>query len=331
MNKLTDVTIVGAGPVGLFGAFYAGLRGMSVRIVDSLTEPGGQLTALYPEKFVYDMPGFPEILAKDLADGLLAQANRFHPELALGERCETLEQRDGHWLLRTHTEEHPSKTVIICAGIGAFSPTKIGVDREDHFTGAGLMYGVRSKENLRGKKVIIIGGGDSALDWSLGLEHIAREIVLVHRRDGFRAHEENVRKLRASTVEVRTWEVVTELHGEDQLHGVTVLNKQTHEVTELSCDSLIVNIGFKAALGPLKGWGLEIVKNKIRANSRMETNLLGVYAAGDICTHDAKLDLIATGVGEVCTAVNYAKTFIDPEAEPFPGHSSDMALPALDG
>ncbi len=321
---------MGAGPVGLFGAFYAGLRGMSVRIVDSLTEPGGQLTALYPEKFVYDMPGFPEILAKDLADGMLIQANRFHPELALGERCEKLERCDGQWLLRTHTDEHPSKTVVICAGVGAFSPTRLGVEREDHFTGAGLMYGVRSKEDLRGKNVIVIGGGDSALDWALGLENVAGQITLVHRRDGFRAHEDSVRKLTASTVEVRLWEVVSELLGEDQLHAVTVVNKQTHEVTELSCDSLIVNIGFKTALGPLKQWGLDIEKNKIVVNSRMETNLVGVYAAGDICTHDAKLDLIATGVGEVCTAVNYAKTLIDPEAKAFPGHSSDMALPALE-
>lgn len=323
------MTIVGAGPVGLFGAFYAGLRGMSVRVVDSLTEAGGQLSALYPEKFVYDMPGFPEIIASELAEGFLKQAERFGPEIILGQRCESLERHDDIWLLKTETDELPSKTVIICAGVGAFTPTKLGVEREDHFTGAGLMYGVKNKEELRGKTVLIIGGGDSALDWALGLEGIAADIMLVHRRDGFRAHENSVRKLIESSVKVRTWEVVTELLGEDRLTGVNVLNKQTNELSELSCDYCVVNIGFKTALGPLKNWGLDLAGNKIKANPRMETNLPGVYAAGDICTHEAKLDLIATGVGEVCTAVNFAKTFIDPTARAFPGHSSDMELPAL--
>ena len=329
MSEIKDISIVGAGPVGLFGAFYAGLRGMSTRVIDSLDSPGGQLTALYPEKPIYDMPGFPEVSGSELAKGLLTQANRFQPEIVLGARCETLTPEGGNWVLQTSAGQHISRTVIICAGIGAFSPTKMDVPLEEDYLGRGLMYGVREKDVLRGKRVIIVGGGDSALDWALALENIAEEVTLIHRRDGFRAHENSVRKLMASSVNVRVWEVVVTLNGGDRLTSATVENRQTQERNELPCDELVVNIGFKTTLGPLKKWGLELDGNKIRVNERMETNLGGVYAAGDICTHEGKLDLIATGVGEVCTAVNYAKTFIDPNAKAFPGHSSDMELPAL--
>lgn len=329
MTDVRDVTIVGAGPVGLFGAFYAGLRGMSVRIVDSLEDAGGQLVALYPEKFVYDMPGFPEILAKDLAEGFFRQAQRFQPEIVLDQRCEKLVSSDGNWILSTDKGEYPSKTLILCAGVGAFSPTKLGVDRESDFVGKGLFYGVRSKEVFRDKRVVVVGGGDSALDWALALEGIASDLKLVHRRDGFRAHEDSVRKLMASTVKLRLWEVVTELCGDERIDAVRTENKQTHEISTIECDAVIVNIGYKTTLGPLKDWGLVLAKNKIAVNNKMETNLAGIYAAGDICTHEAKLDLIATGVGEVCVAVNYAKTYIDPAASAFPGHSSDMQLPDL--
>jgi thioredoxin reductase (NADPH) len=326
---LKDVTIVGAGPVGLFGAFYAGLRGMSVRVIDSLAEPGGQLAALYPEKMVYDMPGFPEVVASQLASDLLRQASRFSPEMVLGKRCDTLTRDADGWILGADGLEMPTKTVIICAGVGAFSPTKLDVEREEFFHGRGLTYGVRDKEALRGKRVAIVGGGDSALDWALGLELVASEVLLIHRRDGFRAHEDSVRRLVASTVQQRLWEVVTGLEGDESLRTVITENKQTHEIHHYDIDALVVNIGFKTNLGPLKAWGLEIEKNKIVVDSQMRTNLDGVFAAGDVCTHDAKLDLIATGVGEVCTAVNFAKVLIDPESKAFPGHSSDMTLPSL--
>ncbi len=329
MSEVKDVTIIGAGPVGLFGAFYAGIRGLSVRIIDSLPIPGGQLTALYPEKYVYDMPGFPQVLAKDLAREMIEQASRFSPEYVLAAQAETLERVNDDWIVGTCSGEFPTKTLIICAGVGAFNPTKIGVDREQEFEGKGLAYGVKSKEDLRGKRVAIIGGGDSALDWALGLEGIASEVVLIHRRDGFRAHEESIEHLQRSSVKTRVWEVVCEIVGGERVEAIVTENKKSGERTRIDCDFVSVNIGFKSNLGPLLTWGLDLEKTKIKVNAHMETNLPGVYAAGDVCSHEAKLELIATGVGEVCTAVNFAKTFLDPSAKAFPGHSSDMDIPSI--
>lgn len=324
-----DLTIIGAGPVGLFGAFYAGLRGLSVRLIDSLDQPGGQLNALYPEKFVYDMPGFPEILAKDLAENLVAQAGRFDPEYVLSTQCSTLRKEGENWILGTDNGEFSSRAVIICAGVGAFNPTRIGVEREDEFEGKGLTYGVRDKQSFRGKNVVVVGGGDSAMDWALALQPIANKVTLVHRRDKFVAHEKTIQQVYASGIEVRVWEVVTELIGESHLKSVKVHNRNDDVENEIDCEALVVCIGFKTSLGPLKEWGLEFAKTKIVVNERQETNLPGVYAAGDVCTHGGKLDLIATGVGEVATAVNFAKVQMDPTAKAFPGHSSDMELPSL--
>ncbi len=185
-----DVTIIGGGPVGLFAAFYAGMRGMSVRIVDSLPELGGQLLALYPEKYVYDMPGFPKVLAKDLAREMADQALQFEPELVLDYTAATLEQAgDGYRIKTQKGETLQTRTIIISAGAGAFTPTRIGVDREADFEGAGIYYGVKDRSTFEGKHLVIVGGGDSAFDWALNLEPIAKTITLVHRRDQFRAHE----------------------------------------------------------------------------------------------------------------------------------------------
>jgi len=325
-----DVTIIGAGPVGLFGAFYAGMRGMSVRVVDSQPQTGGQLTALYPDKPIYDMPGFPEISARDLANAMALQAGRFHPEYVLGCQAESLVQLEQGWRLGTKNGDvYLSRTVIICGGVGAFQPTRIGLENESHFLGKGLGYGVQDRAALVGKRVVVVGGGDSAVDWALALEGVARSVTLIHRRDQFRAHEESVATLMRSSVALRLWEEVVELKGSDKLVAVVTQNRQTQERTELPCDFLSINIGYKTDLGPIRSWGLELQKNKIVVNSLMETNRPGVYAAGDICTHHAKLDLIATGVGEVCIAVNVAKTFINPDAKRFPGHSSDMTLPPI--
>lgn len=331
MNPV-DVTIIGGGPCGLFASFYAGLRGMSVRIIDSLPELGGQLTALYPEKYVYDMPGFPKVLAKDLAREMILQGTQFNPELILEETATELEKTEAGYIIRTAKGlELPTRTIIISAGAGAFSPTRIGVEREEEFEGQGLHYGVKDKSIFQGKNLLIIGGGDSAFDWCLNLEPIANDITLVHRRDQFRAHEDSIQKVKESRVGMKLWCSVKELHGNGQITGVTVENSQTKELEHLPADAVIVNVGFKSNLGPIKTWGFEIEKQQIKVDDRYETNLPGVFAIGDVAAFEGKLKLIATGVGEAATAVCFAKTYIDPGAKLFPGHSSDMDLPAVTG
>jgi len=193
------------------------------------------------------------------------------------------------------------------------------------FEGRGVYYFVRDKMQFAGKDILIIGGGDSALDWAMNLEPIARHIILIHRRDVFRAHEESVEwLLHRSRVTTKLFWECRRVEGSDHLEQVVIFNNRTHEEETLKVDACLVNIGFNASIGPIKEWGLQLEANQIVVNSRMETNLPGVYAAGDICTYDGKLKLIATGVGEVCVAVNFAKTFIDPKAKAFPGHSSNM-------
>lgn len=322
-----DVTVIGAGPVGLFAAFYSGMRGMSVRIIDSLTELGGQLTALYPEKFVYDMPGFPGVLAKDLAAGSIQQGLQFDPHVVLGETAnELVEQDEGYAILGSSGREFPTRTVIISAGNGAFSPTRLGIAGEERFWEKGLYYGVKSKAMFEGKDIVIVGGGDSAFDWALNLSPLASKVRLLHRRDQFRAHDETVDAVQRLGVEFILWSAVKELHGEGALKSATIENLQTKELSEIDFDAMVVNIGYKSSLGPLKDWGLVIEKNQIVVNHRCETGIPGVFAVGDVCSYPEKIKLIATGVGEAATAVCYAKQLVDPSAKLFPGHSSDMDI-----
>jgi thioredoxin reductase (NADPH) len=324
--NIVDVTIIGGGPCGLFASFYAGLRGMSVRIIDSLPELGGQLTALYPEKYVYDVPGFPKVLAKDLAREMIDQGLAYNPEVILEDTAQQLVKTDeGYTIVTSKGLELPTKTIIIAAGAGAFSPTKVGVAREEELVGSGVHYGVRNKSVFEGKKIAIVGGGDSAMDWCMNLHDVASHITLVHRRDVFRAHEDSVQKVKEDLkIPLKLFWVVKELHGDDRLEGLTLENTQTKETEFMECDALCVNIGFKSSIGPLKEWGLEIVKNQIVVDRKFETCLPGVFACGDVCTFDGKLRRIATGVGEAATAVCYAKLQTEPGAKFFPGHSSEM-------
>jgi len=327
MSDRVDITIIGAGPCGLFAAFYAGMRGMSVRVIDSLPEMGGQLNALYPEKYIFDMPGFPKVLAKDLAKDMAAQGSQYGAEFVLGETASILIKTDDGYIIQTSSGRNLlTKTIVISAGAGAFSPTRLGVEREQDLENKGIYYGVRDKSIFADKHLAIVGGGDSAFDWALNLLPIAREITLVHRRDQFRAHEDSVRQVKESSVNMRLWCAIKELHGDEVLTGLTIENLQTKERDHMPIDALIVNVGFKSSLGPIKTWGLNIEKNQIAVDRKYETNLPGVFAVGDVCTYDGKLKLIATGVGEATTAVCYAKTYIDPDARLFPGHSSDLDL-----
>lgn len=328
-DELYDITIIGGGPVGLFGAFYAGLRQLKTKIIDSLPELGGQLNALYPEKYIFDMPGFPKILARDLANQMIEQGTRFQPAVCLDEKVLHLAtEEDGTFTLTTNTATHRTKTIIIATGAGAFSPTKLSNESLDAFEGNGVYYFVKDKARFQGKNLLIIGGGDSALDWAMNLEEVAESITLVHRRDVFRAHEESVDwLLNRSQVNVRLWNELKEVRGDGKLESATIRNSKTEEEETLPVDAVLLNLGFKADIGPLREWGLELHgSKKVVVNHLMETSIEGVYAAGDIAHYDGKLDLIATGVGEICLAVNRAKIRIDPKAKLFPGHSSNLSL-----
>jgi thioredoxin reductase (NADPH) len=327
-QELFDVTIVGGGPVGLFGTFYAGIRGMKTKLIDSLPELGGQLSALYPEKFVYDMPGFPKVLARDLAAEMMTQGTRFNPTVCLSEKVLTVRhEEDGTITLTSDKGEHRTKTVVLAIGAGAFAPKKLGTPGVEEFEGRGVHYFVQNKAQFAGKDLLVVGGGDSALDWCMNLEPIAGKITLIHRRDVFKAHEESIDwLLNRSPVEVRLWNELHSVGGADQIEHAVVFNNQTKETEQLKVDAVLLNLGFSADIGTVKEWNLNMEKGSIRVNEYMETNLPNVYAAGDIAIFPGKLKLIATGVGEICIAVNQAKTVVDPTAKAFPGHSSNMAL-----
>lgn len=327
-QDIYDVTIIGGGPVGLFGAFYAGMRQMKTKIIDSLPELGGQLSALYPEKYVYDMPGFPKVLARDLAAGMVEQAHRFSPTICLTEKVETLRyEADGTMTLTSDRGTHRTKTIILAIGIGAFAPKKMDAPGLEEFEGRGVHYFVNNKAQFAGQRLLLIGAGDSALDWAMNLEPIAEKITLIHRRDVFKAHEESIDwLLNRSQVDVRLWHELRRVEGGHCLERAVIWNNKTGEETTLDVDAVLLNLGFSSDVGPIKEWGLDMQARDIKVNDFMETNLPGVYAAGDIAAYPGKLKLIATGVGEICIAVNYAKTRIDPSSKAFPGHSSNMAL-----
>ena len=326
-EEIYDLTIIGGGPVGLFGLFYAGMREMKTKVIDSLEQLGGQLIAIYPEKYIYDMPGFPRIKAKDLVRDMVEQGLQYGATTVLGEKVQTLRRREDQiWELCTDVGAlHLSKTVVITVGAGGFAPRRLDLPGLRDLEGRDVFYFVTDLEVFRDRDVLIIGGGDSAVDWALHLEGIAKSLTLCHRRDKFRAHEGSIKELLSSSCEVNLFWEVKALHIEDErLRGVTIFHNKTGEERELGVDAMILSLGFHADLGPIREWGLEIEKGAINVNSRMETNLPGVYAAGDVAAYDGKLKLIATGTGEVAVAVNYAKTFIDPTARAFPGHSSEL-------
>jgi thioredoxin reductase (NADPH) len=331
-----DITLVGAGPTGLFGAFYAGLREMRTKIIDALPQMGGQLIALYPEKQIFDTPGFVAIRSKELVANLVEQATQWKPALALGERAQRLDRvplpggaaDETCWRIGTDRADHYSRTVILAAGIGAFEPAKLANESVARFEGKGVEYLVHDLQAYAGKNVLIIGGGDSAVDWALALEPIARSVTLIHRREGFRAHDSSVNALRASSVDVRVFYELRQLNGDGRLESATIFDNRTKEEVELPVDGAILALGFKADLGPIREWGLETIGRRyLKVNSHMETNLPGVYAAGDVALAegDDPLNLIVVGYGQVTVAVNYAYTVVKPGGKVFPGHSSERS------
>ena len=324
-----DITIIGAGPTGLFAAFYAGLRQMKTKVIDALEEPGGQVAVLYPEKYIFDAPGFSKILAKDLVKNLVEQGLQYSPNLVLGERVTTLEKTsDGVIVLGTEKgAKHYSRAVLVAAGVGAFTPNRLEAQGAADYEGKGVFYFVKDKSVFKGKNLLIVGGGDSAVDWALNIKDMAKKITLVHRRDVFRAHEGSVKELMNSSVEIKLFYEVRRVIGDgDRIQKAVIFDNRSQAETTLDVDAILVNIGFRADLGPIKNWGLEIDGREIRMNGRMETNIPGVYVAGDIAgTLDGvKLNLIATGYAQAALAVNVAKAYVDPNSKIFPGHSSEM-------
>ncbi|MBP3038632.1 NAD(P)/FAD-dependent oxidoreductase [Bacillaceae bacterium Marseille-Q3522] len=325
-EKVYDITIIGAGPTGLFTAFYGGLRQASVKIIESLPQLGGQLATLYPEKYIYDVAGFPKIRAQELVNNLKEQMSMFQPKVVLEQAVQTLEkQEDGIFKLTTDQEVHFTKSVIITAGNGAFQPRRLNIENANQFEKTNLHYFVDDLNKFAGQNVVLFGGGDSAVDWAVMLESIAKKVTIVHRRDKFRAHEHSVEKMMQSKVIVKTPFVPVELISEDNKIKQVVLQEIKGDKKEvIDTDSVICNYGFVSSLGPIKDWGLEIIKNSIVVNSKMETNIPGVFAAGDVCTYEGKVKLIASGFGEAPTAVNHAKAYIDPDAKIQPLHSTSL-------
>ncbi|MCA0971781.1 NAD(P)/FAD-dependent oxidoreductase [Halobacillus litoralis] len=324
-DKIYDITVIGGGPVGLFTAFYGGMRQASVKIIESLPHLGGQLTALYPEKYIYDVAGFPKVRAQELVDNLEEQAMAFDPTITLKEEVKHVERVEDDVLkLTTNKDVHYTRTMIVTAGNGAFAPRKLKIDNTEKFEDTNLHYHVTDMDQFKDKNVLIAGGGDSAVDWALMLEPIAKQVSIVHRRGKFRAHEHSVEQLMNSNVNVYTPFEPSELVGEERIEQVKIKEVKGDREETIDVDDVIINYGFISSLGPIKDWELEIDKNSIVVNSKMETNIKGIYSAGDICTYPGKVKLIASGFGEGPTAVNNAKAYIDPKARVQPKHSTSM-------
>ncbi len=323
----TDLIVIGAGPTGLFATYYAGFRGLRVALVDSLPELGGQITAMYPEKAIFDVAGFPDVKGRDLVAGLVEQAASADPTYLLDRTASTLEA-DADALtvgLDDGTTVH-AKAMIITAGIGKFSPRPLPAG--EGWVGRGLEFFVPSFEPYAGKDVVIVGGGDSAFDWALHLQPVARSVALVHRRDAFRAHRRTVDAVRDAGVELITKAQVTGLAADTRTDGgalteieITVAGE---EPVRRPAQAVIAALGFIADLGALQGWGLVTERRHVVVDQAMRTNLPRVFAAGDITEYPGKVRLIAVGFGEAATAVNNAAVAIDPAAHVFPGHSSEV-------
>lgn len=326
-GEFTDLLIIGGGPAGMFAAFYGGMRKASVKLIESMPQLGGQVAALYPEKYIYDIAGFPKITGQDLVNNLKEQLKMFNPDIRLEEKVLRIEKKDErHFVVTTDKEVHYAKALIITAGVGAFEPRRLEVENAAKFEKSNLHYFVSDLNKFQGRRVLISGGGDSAVDWALMLEPIAKEVTLIHRRDKFRAHEHSVENLMNSSVRVITPTEISVLHGEESIERVTLAHCKTGETQEIEVDDVIVNFGFVSSLGPIAEWGLDIQSGSIVVDSRMESSIPGIFAAGDITTYPGKLDLIAVGFGEAPTAVNNAKVYFDPDAKLSPGHSSNLKL-----
>jgi len=316
----TDIAIVGAGPVGLFAIFECGLLKLRCHLIDYLPQPGGQLSEIYPKKPIYDIPGFPSILAQELVDNLMKQAEPFKPTFTLGERIETLEKRgERDFMLETNlgTKIH-AKAVVIAGGLGCFEPRKPEVSGLESFeNGKGVNYMILDPEHYRDKRMVLAGGGDSALDWAIFLANVAKEVTLVHRSESFRGAPDSVNKVmslaKEGKINLLLNSNLASVTGNGHLESVAVLNTKTKETISIETDYLIPLFGLSPKLGPLEHWGLNIDKNAIEVNTDdYSTNIEGVWAIGDINSYKNKLKLILCGFHEASLMSHSAYRYINP-------------------
>jgi thioredoxin reductase len=334
-DEVRDITIIGAGPVGLSTAFWAGMREASSRIIDSLPELGGQLTTLYPEKWIFDVPGHRRVLAKDLVAELREQAlGQFDVPVHLETTAHEIAWEDDVVVLKTDKGDLRSRTVIVAGGHGAFEPKKLPVSDVDltPWEGRGASYLVGEKKEFAGKRVVIVGGGDSAFDWVVNLLDTASEITLVHRRDGFRAHEATVSEVMEHVdrgrVDLKVPYVIKSVEGNGSVEAVELHSADGENVERVGCDAVLLQLGFSTKLGPLKEWGFEISKGALVVDPLMRTSLDRVWACGDITTFDGKLKLIATGFAEAAIAVSQAVHTIRPDMKIQPAYSTNTGVPS---
>lgn len=325
-KELFDITIIGGGPVGMFTAFYAGLRQAKVKIIEALPQLGGQPGMLYAEKKIYDIAGMPAVTGEELVNNLQEQMARFDFTVCCNEEAYNLEKNtDGIFEIHTSKQIHYSKAVIISSGNGAFRPRKLEVDNAHLYEDENLHYFVNNIESFRDKTVAICGGGDSAVDWALTLEPIAKQVILVHRRPKFRAQEHSIHLLSKSTVEIITPFVPIRINGDaKRLSSIVLQEVRKDKTMEIEVDDFLINYGFSSSIGPMKKWGYDVKGNSILVNTKMETTIPGVYAVGDISSYEGKVNLIAVGFGEAPTAVNNAMVYINPNTRVQPMHSTSL-------
>lgn len=321
-DRSCDLVIVGAGPAGLYAAYYAGFRGWTTVVLDNLPEPGGQISAMYPEKDIFDVAGFPAVRGRELVQALVKQAEPFEPDYLLGEQAVGLEtSAEGPVRITTASGVAvEAKACLITGGIGSFSPRPMPAGAG--WEGKGLVYFVPHLEAHRDQHVVIVGGGDSAFDWANMLHPVAASVRIVHRREQFRAHGAMVERVKSLGVPLHTPCEVTAIRGDDRIREVEITSKTTGGTEVFPADTVVAALGFVANLGPLASWGLELDKRHIKVGTTMATSLPRVFAAGDIATYPGKVALISVGFGEAALAVNNAAPIITPGLGIFPGHSS---------
>ncbi len=336
----TDILIIGAGPTGLFTVFEAGLLKLKCHLIDALPQPGGQCSEIYPKKPIYDIPGFPEVLAGDLVKNLMEQIKPFNPGFTLGERAETLDKlEDGSFIVTTSKgTKHHAPVVVIAGGLGSFEPRKPPIPTIAKYEDKGVAYIIKDPEFYRNKSVVIAGGGDSALDWSIFLADVAKEVSLVHRRNDFRGALDSVEKVeilsKTGKINLITNAEVVDLKGEDHLDAVIIRRKgQASDEEVKSTDYFIPLFGLSPKLGPIGDWGFEIEKNAIKVNNAYDyqTNIPGVYAIGDVNTYPGKLKLILCGFHEAATMCQSAYQRIFPDKRYVMKYTTVSGIDGFDG